>query len=183
MSYCGSKYYNIWVHRFFLPSVIIYAFFHCYTLMVCLLCIIRNGVWYFFLCAYRAMLMECNRDVNCPAKPPNGIYKDTYAILFYPIHKAKNTLWNNSQVCRKLDMGRFHDVTTSTIDRGNSILSGLDTVISLQDQRWKRRLLTKRSERKHTFDVHGWLFFTDHFRFSFSSVKPAPARVVVVSLK
>lgn len=32
-------------------------------------------------------------------------------------------------------MGRFHDVTTSTIDRGNSIFSGLDTVISLQKKK------------------------------------------------
>lgn len=41
----------------------------------------------------------------------------------------------NSQVCRKRDIGRFHDVTTSTVDRGNSILSGLDTVMSLESRR------------------------------------------------
>ena len=43
----------------------------------------------------------------------------------------------HSQVFRKRDIGRFHDVTTSTIDRGNSIFSGLDTAISLQNKRLK----------------------------------------------
>lgn len=49
----------------------------------------------------------------------------------------------HSQVFRKRDIGRFHDVTTSTIDRGNSIFSGLDTAISLQNNRLKEKF-TKR---------------------------------------
>lgn len=39
---------------------------------------------------------------------------------------------SNSQVCRKEDMGTFQDVTTSTMERGNSTPRGSDTVRSLQ---------------------------------------------------
>lgn len=39
-------------------------------------------------------------------------------------------------------MGTFHEVTTSTIDRGNSMLRGLDTVISLESIRATSALYT-----------------------------------------
>lgn len=52
--------------------------------------------------------------------------------VFYSQRQAAD---GNSQVRRKQDMGRFHDVTTSTIDRGNSIFRGSDTVTSLHDRR------------------------------------------------
>lgn len=73
-------------------------------------------------------------------------------------------------------MGRFHDVTTSTIDRGNSMFSGLDTVISLQSAHYLK--FAFKNAKKETNGVA-----TNHFRLSFSSVKPDPARVAVVSLR
>lgn len=59
----------------------------------------------------------------------------------------------NSQVWRKLDMGRFHDVTTSTMDRGNSIFRGLDTVISLQNTKERRENLLRMWIQRSTIIV------------------------------
>lgn len=60
-------------------------------------------------------------------------------------------------------MGTFHDVTTSTIERGNSTLRGLDTVKSLQ-----RRLLV--TQAASGFD---WVVF----------LKRSPFQVVLLLAK
>lgn len=89
-------------------------------------------------------------------------------------------------------MGTFQEVTTSTMERGNSTLRGLDTVRSLQSTRgFSIRLF---NTPKFTFGMRPELYFCNyqrktetfpfyHLRFSFCSLKPAPARVVVVSLR
>lgn len=72
-------------------------------------------------------------------------------------------------------MGRFQEVTASAIDRGNSTLRGLDAVMSLQSTRASKSAAPAGEEEKKA-PFH-------HLRFSFSSLKPAPARVAVVSLR
>lgn len=54
-------------------------------------------------------------------------------LLEKPLTNEKK---NHIQVLSQRDMGRFQEVTTSTIDLGNSTLSGFAIVMSLKRQKW-----------------------------------------------
>lgn len=72
-------------------------------------------------------------------------------------------------------MGTFQDVTTATMERGNSTRRGLDTAMSLQKHQATITNVAAAFGRISN-SAH-------HLRFSFSSLNPAPARVAVVSLR